>query len=102
MWSKGVSVGVGHGVKLLSRTTIYTLDLFLTRTGFFAQIGLTVVPVLGILSDMKAFSPSPNAAEVEAIFDAPLEMFLKVLLYFKFSLLFFILFDKFNLKEIPE
>jgi hypothetical protein len=58
----------------------------LTRTGFLAQIGLTVVPVIGILSDKKAFSPSPNAAEVEAIFDAPLEMFLKVLLSFQFSL----------------
>ncbi|KAF3959183.1 hypothetical protein ACB098_05G098200 [Castanea mollissima] len=44
---------------------------------FVTKIGLTVVPVLGILSDMKAFSPSPNAAEVEAIFDAPIEMFLK-------------------------
>ena len=41
---------------------------------------MTVVPVIGILSDKKAFSPSPNPAEVEAIFDAPLEMFLKVLL----------------------
>lgn len=99
MGSKGVSVGVGHDVKLLSRTTIYTLYLFLTRTSFFSQIGLTVVPVLGILYDMKAFSPSPNAAEVEAIFDAPIEMFLKVLLYFQFSLLYFILFDEINLKK---
>ncbi|KAM1108210.1 hypothetical protein ACFX2I_004908 [Malus domestica] len=39
--------------------------------------GMTVVPVIGLLSDIKAFSPAPNAAEVEAIFDAPLEMFLK-------------------------
>jgi coenzyme A diphosphatase NUDT7 len=52
----------------------------LAKTGFLAQIGVTVVPVIGILSDKKAFSPSPNPAEVEAIFDAPLEMFLKVLL----------------------
>ncbi|TQD88221.1 hypothetical protein C1H46_026282 [Malus baccata] len=29
------------------------------------------------LSSSPAFSPAPNAAEVEAIFDAPLEMFLK-------------------------
>ncbi|KAK3010420.1 hypothetical protein RJ639_012313 [Escallonia herrerae] len=39
--------------------------------------GMSVVPVVGILSDKKAFNPKPNAAEVEAIFDAPLEMFLK-------------------------
>ncbi|XP_068325227.1 nudix hydrolase 15, mitochondrial-like [Pyrus communis] len=39
--------------------------------------GMTVVPVIGLLSNIKAFSPAPNAAEVEAIFDAPLEMFLK-------------------------
>lgn len=40
---------------------------------------MLVVPVVAILSDAKAFSPAPSAAEVEAIFDAPLEMFLKVL-----------------------
>ncbi|XVE88164.1 hypothetical protein DITRI_Ditri19aG0046300 [Diplodiscus trichospermus] len=38
---------------------------------------MMVIPVVGILSDTKAFSPSPCADEVEAIFDAPLEMFLK-------------------------
>lgn len=44
----------------------------------YAQIGMTVVPVIGVLQDRKAFIPAPNAAEVEVIFDAPLEMFLKV------------------------
>ncbi|XP_008225198.1 PREDICTED: nudix hydrolase 15, mitochondrial-like [Prunus mume] len=39
--------------------------------------GMIVVPVIGLLSDIKAFSPAPNAAEVETIFYAPLEMFLK-------------------------
>ncbi|KAM7525047.1 hypothetical protein LguiA_014949 [Lonicera macranthoides] len=39
--------------------------------------GMIVVPVIGILYDKNAFNPAPNAAEVEAIFDAPLEMFLK-------------------------
>ncbi|KAL6282423.1 hypothetical protein ACE6H2_013352 [Prunus campanulata] len=39
--------------------------------------GMAVVPVIGLLSDIKAFSPAPNAAEVEAMFYAPLEMFLK-------------------------
>ena len=37
-----------------------------------------MVPVIGVLSDKNAFVPALNAAEVEAIFDAPLEMFLKV------------------------
>ncbi|CAL5374358.1 unnamed protein product [Camellia sinensis] len=38
---------------------------------------LRVIPVIGILSNKKAFNPTPNAAEVEAVFDAPLEMFIK-------------------------
>lgn len=38
---------------------------------------LRVIPVIGILSDKKAFNPAPNPAEVEEVFDAPLEMFLK-------------------------
>ena len=42
------------------------------------QRGMIVVPVIGILSDKKAFVPAPNASEVEAVFDTPLEMFLKV------------------------
>lgn len=36
--------------------------------------------MIRLISDMKAFSPIPNAAEVDEIFDAPLDMFLKVLL----------------------
>lgn len=42
------------------------------------QYRLKVVPVIGILSDKKSFHPCPNPDEVEAIFDAPLEMFIKV------------------------
>lgn len=42
------------------------------------QRGMIVVPVVGILSDKKAFVPAPNASEVKAVFDTPLEMFLKV------------------------
>ncbi|KAJ4981990.1 hypothetical protein NE237_032827 [Protea cynaroides] len=38
---------------------------------------LRVVPVIGLLSDKQAFKPMPNPDEVEAIFDAPLEMFIK-------------------------
>ncbi|KAJ0803487.1 putative NUDIX hydrolase-like domain superfamily [Helianthus annuus] len=38
---------------------------------------LRVIPVIGILSDRDAFNPTPNAAEVDDVFDAPLEMFLK-------------------------
>ncbi|KAF8413786.1 hypothetical protein HHK36_001779 [Tetracentron sinense] len=44
---------------------------------FLSKHLLRVLPVIGILSDKKAFNPALNAAEVEAIFDAPLEMFLK-------------------------
>ena len=52
---------------------------------------LRVAPVIGILSNKNAFMPTLNAAEVEAIFDAPLEMFIKVLLfYFCFILVKFL------------
>lgn len=44
---------------------------------FTTKYGVTVVPVIGILYDKKKFDPVVNAAEVEAIFYAPLEMFLK-------------------------
>ncbi|XP_042514230.1 nudix hydrolase 15, mitochondrial-like [Macadamia integrifolia] len=44
---------------------------------FLSKHLLRVVPVIGILSDKQAFKPMPNTAEVEDIFDAPLEMFLK-------------------------
>ena len=39
---------------------------------------MTVVPVVGILWDKQAFNPVPNPGEVESIFYAPLDMFLKV------------------------
>lgn len=42
------------------------------------QYGVTIIPVVGVLSDKDAFSPILNSTEVEAIFDVPLEMFLKV------------------------
>ena len=45
---------------------------------------LRVIPVIGILSEKKAFKPVPNAAEVEAVFDAPLEMFIKVFIFVRF------------------
>ncbi|KAK9068817.1 hypothetical protein SSX86_012933 [Deinandra increscens subsp. villosa] len=44
---------------------------------FLSKHLLRVVPVIGILSDRNAFIPTPNLAEVDEIFDAPLEMFLK-------------------------
>ncbi|XP_020577321.1 nudix hydrolase 15, mitochondrial-like [Phalaenopsis equestris] len=44
---------------------------------FLSKNLLRVVPVIGILSDRQAFKPVANVSEVEAIFDAPLEMFLK-------------------------
>ncbi|GFZ06131.1 nudix hydrolase homolog 15 [Actinidia rufa] len=44
---------------------------------FLSKHLLRVAPVIGILSNKNAFMPNLNAAEVEAIFDAPLEMFIK-------------------------
>ncbi|KAL4368330.1 hypothetical protein GQ457_05G028870 [Hibiscus cannabinus] len=44
---------------------------------FLSKHLLRVVPVIGILHDRKAFKPTPNPAEVDAVFDAPLEMFIK-------------------------
>ncbi|KAF5782201.1 putative NUDIX hydrolase domain-containing protein [Helianthus annuus] len=44
---------------------------------FLSKHLLRVIPVIGILSDRDAFNPTPNAAEVDDVFDAPLEMFLK-------------------------
>ncbi|CAD5174069.1 nudix hydrolase 15, mitochondrial [Musa acuminata AAA Group] len=52
-------------------TVVALLEPFLSRHL------LRVVPVVGILSDKQAFKPKLNANEVETIFDAPLEMFLK-------------------------
>eukprot|EP00262_Sarcandra_glabra_P009365 TRINITY_DN2362_c0_g1_i1.p1 TRINITY_DN2362_c0_g1~~TRINITY_DN2362_c0_g1_i1.p1 ORF type:complete len:260 (+),score=26.91 TRINITY_DN2362_c0_g1_i1:76-780(+) len=45
---------------------------------FLSKHMLRVAPVIGILSNKQAFKPVLNAKEVEAIFDAPLEMFLKL------------------------
>ncbi|KAL6900999.1 hypothetical protein ACP4OV_005675 [Aristida adscensionis] len=44
---------------------------------FLSKHLLVVVPVVGILSDIQAFKPVLNVAEVDEIFDVPLEMFLK-------------------------
>ncbi|MBA0811998.1 hypothetical protein Gohar_025997, partial [Gossypium harknessii] len=44
---------------------------------FLSKHLLRVVPVIGILNDRKAFKPKPNPAEVDAVFDVPLEMFIK-------------------------
>lgn len=49
---------------------------------FSLQHLLRVIPVIGILRDKKAFNPTPNPAEVESVFDAPLEMFIKVCFFF--------------------
>ncbi|XP_059669928.1 nudix hydrolase 11-like [Cornus florida] len=60
---------IGLDPSLVNVVTV--LEAFVTKSG------LTVVPVIGILLDKKAFNPTPNEAEVDAIFDAPLDMFLK-------------------------
>ncbi|KAH7865041.1 hypothetical protein Vadar_001527 [Vaccinium darrowii] len=44
---------------------------------FISQHQLIVVPVVGLLPRIGDFKPSLNPDEVDAIFDAPLEMFLK-------------------------
>lgn len=44
---------------------------------FHTKYGITIIPVVGILSNKDAFSPILDSAEVEAAFDVPLEMFLK-------------------------
>ncbi|CAL4998342.1 unnamed protein product [Urochloa decumbens] len=44
---------------------------------FLSKHLLVVVPVIGMLSDIQAFIPVLNVAEVDEIFDVPLEMFLK-------------------------
>ncbi|CAM8985867.1 unnamed protein product [Rhodiola kirilowii] len=44
---------------------------------FLSKHLLRVVPVIGILQDKRLFTPKPNADEVEEVFNAPLEMFLK-------------------------
>ncbi|KAI3456188.1 hypothetical protein Pfo_012851 [Paulownia fortunei] len=44
---------------------------------FYTKRHITVFPVIGIIWDYNGFNPVPNAAEVESVFDAPLEMFLK-------------------------
>lgn len=44
---------------------------------FISSNLLTVVPVIGLLSRVDDFKPVLNADEVDAIFDAPLEMFLE-------------------------
>lgn len=49
------------------------------------QYGMPVVPVIAILTDKSAFTPVLNASEVEAMFDVPLEMFLKVMHPFTYS-----------------
>jgi hypothetical protein len=45
---------------------------------YLLQHLLLVTPVIGVLIDPENFDRLPNPGEVETIFDAPLEMFLKV------------------------
>ncbi|KAG4945654.1 Nudix hydrolase 15, mitochondrial [Glycine soja] len=53
------------------------VDVVTVLEPFFSKYLMRVIPVIGILHDKKAFKPVLNPAEVEAVFDAPLEMFLK-------------------------
>ncbi|KAJ4837714.1 hypothetical protein Tsubulata_027923 [Turnera subulata] len=45
---------------------------------FISQHQLRVTPVVGLLSKIEDFTPTLNPDEVDAIFDVPLEMFLKL------------------------
>ncbi|KAL2473671.1 Nudix hydrolase 15 [Forsythia ovata] len=53
------------------------VDIVTDLEPFHTKRNITVIPVIGIMWDNNAFNPVPNVDEVEAIFDAPLEMFLK-------------------------
>ncbi|KVH97042.1 nudix hydrolase 15, mitochondrial-like isoform X1 [Cynara cardunculus var. scolymus] len=53
------------------------VDVVTVLEPFITKGNVTVVPVIGILWDKQSFNPVPNAEEVESIFYAPLEMFLK-------------------------
>ncbi|KAI3765926.1 hypothetical protein L2E82_15973 [Cichorium intybus] len=53
------------------------VDVVTVLDPFVTKKNVTVVPVMGILWDKQSFNPVPNAGEVESIFYAPLEMFLK-------------------------
>ncbi|KAL2642663.1 hypothetical protein R1flu_010250 [Riccia fluitans] len=44
---------------------------------FLSKHLLGVIPVIGMLDDMRKYDPKPNPGEVESVFEAPLEMFLK-------------------------
>lgn len=56
----------------------YKISSVISSHNLSVQYLLGVVPVIGILRNRKAFKPTPNPGEVEEVFDAPLEMFLKV------------------------
>ncbi|XP_059437631.1 nudix hydrolase 15, mitochondrial-like isoform X2 [Corylus avellana] len=53
------------------------VDVVTVLEPFLSKHLLRVVPVIGILNEKNAFEPAPNPGEVESIFDAPLEMFIK-------------------------
>lgn len=44
---------------------------------FLSKKLLRVTPVIALLTDRNRFKPAPNPGEVDVVFDAPLEMFLK-------------------------
>ncbi|XP_011027716.1 PREDICTED: nudix hydrolase 15, mitochondrial-like isoform X1 [Populus euphratica] len=53
------------------------VDVVTVIEPYMTRFNVTVIPVIGILFDKKAFNPTPDAGEVESVFDVPLEMFLK-------------------------
>ncbi|KAL4585675.1 hypothetical protein LXL04_010299 [Taraxacum kok-saghyz] len=53
------------------------VDVITVLEPFVSKFNVTVVPVIGILRDKQSFNPIPNPGEVESIFYAPLDLFLK-------------------------
>ncbi|XP_017977328.1 PREDICTED: nudix hydrolase 15, mitochondrial isoform X1 [Theobroma cacao] len=56
----------------------YLVQVVAKLEPFISQNQLRVVPVVGLLAKIEDFSPVLNCDEVDAVFDVPLEMFLKV------------------------
>ncbi|EPS65445.1 nudix hydrolase 15, mitochondrial, partial [Genlisea aurea] len=54
-----------------------SVDIVTHLEPFLSKHLLRVAPVIGILHDRNGFTPAPCPEEVEDVFDAPLEMFLK-------------------------
>lgn len=80
MWLNGLECRKPFNLAYLKLELYLALLSGFSNHHFSVQHLLRVIPVIGILRDKKAFKPIPNPAEVDEVFDAPLEMFIKVFL----------------------